>query len=79
MYFEHCMTFFPTRDVNISGWKRYLLMWHKDECCYLGFSTQSISQCIYSPLSHTPDLSSSHFLHSPSAHTNSYSSPDSSI
>lgn len=70
--------FLSTRDVNIWGWKRYLLVWHKDECCYLGFSTQSISQRIYSPLSHPPDLSSSHFLHSPSAHTNSCSSSDSS-
>lgn len=52
-------------------------MWHKDGCCYLGFSTQSISQCIYSPLSHLPDLSSLQFLHSLYAHANSYSSPDS--
>lgn len=58
-------------------WKRYLLMWCKDECCYLAFSTQFISQCIYSPHSHPPDLSSSHFLHSPGTHTNFYPSQDS--
>ena len=63
---------FKSKDLNIWYWQRYLLVWHKDECCYLGFSTQSISQYIYSPLSHPPDLSSSRFLRSPSAHTNSY-------
>ena len=52
-------------------------MWRKDGCCYLGFSTQSISQCIYSPLSHPPDLSSLQFLHFLYAYANSYSSPDS--
>lgn len=78
MHFEHEMIFFQsTRDLNIWGWQMYLLVWHKDECCYLGFSTQSISQSIYSPLNHPPDLSSSHFLHPPSAHANSYSLPDS--
>lgn len=71
------MYFFFFSIHNDLNWKMCLLVWHKDECCYLGFSTQSISQCVYSPLSHPPDLSSSHFLHSPCAHTNSYSSPDS--
>lgn len=55
-----------------TGWKKYLLVWHKDQCCYRSFYTQSVSECIR----HPPDFSPSHFLHLFSTHANSYSSSD---
>lgn len=47
-------------DATIRGWKRYQTSGVKDTGCNLGFSPHS-PYCIYNPLTHVPDLSSSHF------------------